>query len=96
MKRAAIVIGVNRTGGMTELQAAVKGATDFQAWARAQRCKTTLLVDGPKKKVTVEKIFDEVKKVVDAGTFDQLIVFFSGHGILSAPLAEFWLLYKAP
>lgn len=96
IKRAAICIGVNRAGTMTPLQAAAKGATDFAAWARQQGCETTLLVDGLGKTVRVADIFDVVDRLVAAGTYSQLLIYFSGHGILSAPGTEYWLLSGAP
>jgi hypothetical protein len=43
--RAAIRIGVNQTEGMTTLQAAAQGTRDVAAWATAQGCDVTLLVD---------------------------------------------------
>ena len=95
-KRAAICIGVDRAGSMTPLQAAVQGARDFEAWARTQKCDTILLKDDAAGRVTVSEVFDEVEKIVNAGTYSQLIVYFSGHGILTAPGAEYWLLSRAP
>lgn len=95
-KRAAICIGVDHAGGMTPLQAAVKGARDFATWAKSQGCETKLLIDEANARVSVVDIFDAVKPIIDAGTYDQLIIYFSGHGILTAPGAEYWLLSRAP
>ena len=81
---------------MTTLNAAVSGARDFRAWAKRQGCDTVLLVDDGANKVALVNIFDEVKRIVRAGTYSQLIIYFSGHGILSAPGTEFWLLSRAP
>jgi Caspase domain len=94
--RAAICIGVNRVGTLPPLQAAVKGALAFEAWAKAQGCDTTLLVDDGELKISVAQIFDAIEQRVDARTYGQLIVYFSGHGILQAPGVEFWLLSRAP
>jgi hypothetical protein len=91
-----VSIGVNRAGTLTPLKAAVKGARDFAAWAGEQGCTTKVLADDANSKVTVSGIFDAVQEFVDAGTYDQVIVYFSGHGILTAPGAEFWLLSGAP
>ena len=33
MKKCAIIIGVNKTGGLQTLTGAVSGARDFAAWA---------------------------------------------------------------
>jgi caspase domain-containing protein len=81
---------------MTPLQAAVQGARDFELWAKAQGCNTTLLTDDDLERVTVAEIFDAVEQVVNAGTYGQLIIYFSGHGILTAPGAEYWLLSRGP
>lgn len=95
-KRAAICIGVNQAGSMTPLQAAVKGAHDFSEWATGQGCDTTVLVDEKDSRVSVTDIFDAVEKYVKARNCEQLIVYFAGHGILSAPGVEYWLLSRAP
>jgi hypothetical protein len=95
-KRAAVCVGVDRAGTLTPLQAAASGAQDFGTWAEDQGCDVTVLVDGPASKVTINDIFDAVNAVVDKATYDQLIVYFSGHGILLAPGAEYWLLSRAP
>lgn len=94
--RAAICIGVNRADGMSTLQAATKGARDVAAWATAQGCDVTLLVDDNEQEVYSVQIFKAVRAVVEAGTYEQLLVYFSGHGILLAPGTEYWLLSGAP
>jgi hypothetical protein len=95
-RRAAICIGVNHAESMTPLQAAVKGARDFSDWAKTQGCDITVLVDENGARVSVIDIFDAVKIHVKADTSEQLIVYFAGHGILSAPGVEYWLLSRAP
>lgn len=94
--RAAICIGVNRAEGMTTLLAAAKGAHDVAAWATAQGCDVTLLVDDDEQEVYSVQIFKAVRAIVEAGTYEQLLVYFSGHGILLAPGTEYWLLSGAP
>ncbi|RSK38456.1 caspase family protein [Hymenobacter perfusus] len=95
-KRAAICIGVNRAEGMTPLMAATKGARDFADWATAQGCDVTLLVDEGSDEVESVRIFKAVRAVVEAGIYEQLLLYFSGHGVLLAPGAEYWLLSGAP
>jgi hypothetical protein len=95
-KRAAVCIGVNQAEGMTPLLAAAKGAQDFAAWATAQGCDVTLLVDEDQAEVSSVQIFKAVRAVVEAGIYEQLLIYFSGHGILLAPGTEFWLLSGAP
>ncbi|MGI4742585.1 MAG: caspase family protein [Janthinobacterium lividum] len=94
--RAAICIGVNQADGMTTLQAAAKGARDVAAWATAQGCDVTLLVDDDQQEVYCVQVFKAVRAVVEAGTYEQLLIYFSGHGILLAPGTEYWLLSGAP
>lgn len=95
-KRAAVCIGVNRAEGMTPLLAAAKGARDFAAWATAQGCDVALLVDEDQAEVTSGQIFKAIRTVVEAGTYEQLFIYFSGHGVLLAPGTEYWLLSGAP
>jgi Caspase domain len=94
--RAAVCVGVNRAGFMTPLQAAARGAQDFERWAKDQGCDTTLLIDAAPKRVNVADIFNVIEQIVNSGKYGQLIVYFSGHGILSAPGTEYWLLSRAP
>jgi len=91
--RAAIVIGVDRVGNMPVLNAA-NGAIDFDHWARAQGITSTLLTDS-KKPVLASEIFAEIKKLVESRSCQQLIVFYSGHGVYRGPYNEFWLLSDA-
>jgi len=95
LKRAAICIGVNKADGMTPLSAASRDAARFEQWAGAQGCDTRLLTDDSSK-VRLSDIYDAIKAFVDHGIYDQLIIYFSGHGILKAPGAEYWLLSGAP
>jgi hypothetical protein len=81
---------------MTTLQAAAKGARDVAAWATTQGCDVTLLVDDDQQEVYSVQIFKAIQAVVEAGTYEQLLVYFSGHGILLAPGTEYWLLSGAP
>ena len=96
MKRATICIGVDHAGTMPALQAAAKGAREFADWASAQGCETQVLVDSPSAKVALTDVYDAVESVTKTRAYDQLVVYFSGHGILSAPGTEFWLLSRAP
>src|SRR5690242_6146514 len=94
-RRAAISIGVNRPGTMLPLKAAAAGAQEFDNWARDQGCDSALITDSDNR-VTLNSIFTCVRKFVDKRIYDQLIVYFSGHGILLSPGAEIWLLSDAP
>jgi hypothetical protein len=98
MQRAVVAIGVKKTGGLPELQAAVESAEQFATWARelqkipASRVKLITDAKGP---VSRDRIFDTIEKITQLGIVEQLIVYFSGHGINSG-LFEQWLLSKAP
>jgi hypothetical protein len=94
--RAAICIGVNRPGSLPPLQGAARGATDFADWARQQGCDTVLLTDDEGKSVPLGDVTKAVREFVTKGTYAQLFVYFSGHGFLKAPEAEYWLLSAAP
>lgn len=98
MERAVVAIGVKRTGGLPELQAAVEGAGQFAAWAReSQRIPDdrVILITDAAGKVTRDQIFDSIEAVTKLGFIEQLIVYFSGHGI-NSNRSEKWLLSRAP
>lgn len=96
MNRAALLIGVKKTGNLPELRAVSSSVTEMALWAKGQGIKEELirvLTDdhGP---VTVQQIKDEIRTLVDLTTIEQLIVYFSGHGFNIE--SEFWLLSDAP
>ncbi len=98
MQRAVISIGVKKTGHLPELQAAVESAALFAAWARdsqAVPASRVKLITDAKSAVSRDKIFDTVERITKLGFIEQLIVYFSGHGINSG-MFEQWLLSRAP
>jgi hypothetical protein len=80
---------------MPVLHAAASGAQQFAAWATAQGIAVTLLTDD-NGSVSLGHIKTAIRNYVQQRTFSQLIVFFSGHGVLRAPDYELWLLSGAP
>ena len=97
MTRAAVLIGVNRTGGLPVLADAVNGAKRMEAWALAQgmaRKRVLLFTDehGP---VDVGDVYHAVRTLIESGTVEQLIVYFAGHGV-NIRYGEYWLLSEAP
>ncbi len=98
MQRALIAIGVKKTGGLPELQAALDGAQAMHDWARGHQkipaARVKLITDA-KSTVSRDRLFDAVDKIAKLGYVEQLIVYFSGHGI-NTGLYEQWLLSKAP
>jgi hypothetical protein len=100
MKSAAVVIGVDRTGGLTPLKAAASGAKDVAAWLEQSGYEVSCLTDAPDpdgtaRVVTRKEIFDAVSAYVGRDNLDKLIVYFAGHGYLRSP-SEIWLLSGAP
>lgn len=94
MPKVAVVVGVNRTGGLPPLKDAAAGAIRVADWLRAEGFEVHLLTDdaGP---VRVAQLFERIEAVCRAGIYDQLLVYFSGHGYLNDG-AEHWLLSDAP
>lgn len=95
LKRCAVVIGVNKVGNLPVLQAA-EGAIEFAAWAESQNIEVVLMTDVDGNPVLLSDIKNAIKKIAGKKIYDQLIIFFAGHGILRAPDYELWLLSGAP
>ncbi|WP_428422819.1 hypothetical protein [Methylibium sp.] len=97
MRKAMVAIGVDRTASaFPPLQAAAKGADEIVAWGRGQGVECTLLTDAGGSRVRQSDVYEAVDKIVASGVYSQLIVYFSGHGVLQAPDCEVWLLSGAP
>lgn len=97
MIRAAVLIGVNTTGGLPSLADAVNGAKAMAAWAREQGIDQDNVVlvtdeDGP---VTAQRIKEPIRRLLNVDGLDQLLVYFAGHGINKGN-REYWLLSDAP
>ncbi|MCU7807377.1 MAG: caspase family protein [Candidatus Thiodiazotropha sp. (ex Semelilucina semeliformis)] len=95
MKRAAVVIGVDKTGGLPKLNDAAKGARRFAKWARTQGVDPVKVITDQRAKVTIGKVKDAVKSIVNKGNVEQLLVYFAGHGV-NIRYSEYWLLSDAP
>ena len=93
-KRAAVVVGVNTTGELTPLKSAAAGADDIAAWLKAEGFEVVKLTDAARP-VTASAVRKAVTKFVKAGTYEQLVLYFSGHGYWKNN-AELWLLSDAP
>jgi len=92
--RAAVVIGVNKTGNLPVLRAAVSGAKSVADWLTAEGFEVKLIVDD-NAPVTADAIKRAVTAFVGRGTLTQLVIYFSGHG-MAFNTSEFWLLTGAP
>jgi len=96
MKKALISIGIGRNSGtLPLLKGAVQDARDMHAWGAQQGFDCTLLVDDEDKVLTADA-YEAFRQYLDAGTYSQIVVYFSGHGILQAPDCELWLMSTAP
>jgi hypothetical protein len=95
MRRALVAIGVDKTGGLPTLKAAADGACRIAKWADSQGYDTVLLTD-KSKPVTFAELTASIYELVDKRIYDQLVVYFSGHGLLKGSNYEVWLLSGAP
>lgn len=96
MKRAAVIIGVNQTGNLPRLQAAVTSAEQINEWAKeSQKFALVVKITDEAEEVTIDRIYKEINRLVQDGSFEQLIVYFSGHGV-NIGYSEYWLLTGAP
>lgn len=94
-RRGAVVVGVNKTGGgLPVLEGSAAGAKAFGMWLTSEGFEVKLITDseGP---VEWEQIRDAVKSFVDPQNYDQLVIYFSGHGYWKND-TELWLLTDAP
>jgi hypothetical protein len=96
MKRAAVIIGVDRTGLLQPLNDAARGAQRLHdEWAKGQKfASLKLLTDAGGKPVTAKAIKTAVEAAIKLGV-GQLVVYFAGHGI-NRQRGEIWLLSGAP
>ena len=95
-KKAAVVIGVNTTGGGLEpLHAAASAASEVADWLRGEGYEVKLLSDeaGPVHAFAVADALREFVQVPPA--YQLLLVYFSGHGYWHAR-GDRWLLSGAP
>lgn len=96
MKRAVVLIGVHKAHNLPELQAAWKGVHAMESWALSQGLAPELVksITDETEKVTPQRIKDAIKEFVERGDLDQLIIYFSGHGV-NLKYGEYWLLSDA-
>jgi hypothetical protein len=98
MNRAVLLIGVSRTrGDLSKLKAVESSIDKMVEWAKGQLIPENLIIrrtdaDNP---VTPALLFDEISKLAKLATINQLIIYFSGHGVVNNR-QEYWLLSDAP
>ena len=93
-RRCAIVVGVNKTGGLPVLDSPSQGARAFGDWLASEGFEVTTITDAAVP-VTPQQIAKAVETIVNAGNCHQLIIYFSGHGYWKND-GELWLLSDAP
>jgi hypothetical protein len=95
IRKGAVVIGVNKTGGLPALQSAASGAKDVAEWLESEGYKVVCLTDqnGP---VLAQQVWNAVAEFVTVPSrYSLLVVYFSGHGTWHTK-SDHWLLSGAP
>ena len=94
-RKAAVVIGVNRTGNLDPLQSAAQAASDVAGWLSSEGFDVALLTDewAAVHSAQVEEALAQFITVPPR--YKLLVVYFSGHGYWHAR-ADRWLLSGAP
>jgi hypothetical protein len=97
MKRAAVLIGVDRVGGgLPPLADAASGAKRMAAWAEHQGVQhVAVLTDADGEGVAVADVKRAIRAIVELGSVEHLCVYFAGHGA-NVNRNEVWLLSGAP
>jgi hypothetical protein len=95
MKKAAVVIGVNKTGKLAPLESAAAGAKRVATWLEAEGFEVKCITDeaGPVDTNQIEKAVDTF--VTLPPRYHLLVIYFSGHGYWQAR-SDQWLLSGAP
>lgn len=95
-KAAAVVVGVDKTGGFDPLKSAARGATEVADWLRSDGFDVECLTDDSGKPVTASAVSAAITKfATKPATYELLVVYFSGHGQWHTR-ADHWLLSGAP
>ncbi|GAA1974540.1 hypothetical protein [Microbacterium pumilum] len=97
MERALVLIGVSKTGGgLAPLNAVEAGLDEMTEWAKRQKIRRIHRIsDAGGTPVTAKAVHARIKKLCDLKTIDQLIVYFTGHGV-TVGQEEYLLLSGAP
>lgn len=96
MKRAAVLIGVDKTGNLPRLHDAASGARKMEEWANQQGIdRIEVVTDESGDPVIARDIKKAIKAIIEPGNIEQLIVYFAGHGV-NLGYNEYWLLSEAP
>lgn len=93
--RAAVVIGVDKVGGLPILNGAKSGAKEVEQWLAGEGYDVTPIYDEADKPVTLKAVANAVKLHVGHANLTHLVIYFAGHGVLKG-YSELWLLSGAP
>jgi hypothetical protein len=94
-RKAAIVIGVDKPGGLTPLESAARGAEEVATWLQGEGFTVECITDKDEP-VTTDKIKKATKKLnTKPARYHMLLVYFSGHGLWQRQ-TDIWLLSNAP
>jgi hypothetical protein len=94
-KRAAVVVGVDKTGNLTPLKSAAAGAKRIGDWLKREGFEVELLTDETDP-VRARDIEDAINRFVKPPTrYELLFVYFSGHGYWQNR-SDQWMLSEAP
>lgn len=93
VKRAVVLIGVQKAKQLPELRAVWEGVAGMEQWALSQGVEPSLIVKitDEEEEVFPRRIKKPIKELVDRNDLEQLIVYFSGHGVIKG-FNEFWML----
>ena len=97
MIRAAILIGVKKSGGLPLLPGVQKAVASMAEWLKSQGVaddRITIITDDTDP-VEIKRIKKAVAAQIDRDDVEQLIIYFSGHGV-NLRYSEYWLLSEAP
>lgn len=97
MQRAAVLVGVSKSGDLPTLQAVAEGVQCMADWCEGQGIRgdrLRIITDQGGGKVSAAMVRDAIDVFVQQTNLDQLIVYFSGHGIYNR--GDLWLLSDAP
>lgn len=98
MKRAAVLIGVKRSGELPVLPAAHSAVDQMQTWldeSQGLADDQIKVITDDKAPVTVARIKSAVNELAKSEDVEQLVIYFCGHGIVNNQ-SEMWLLSGGP
>ncbi len=99
LRRVAICIGIDSyDNGPASLRAAVKGANEMASMLGDEGFEVTRLLGTGRDDASMvfgRQVFNAVSEAVEDNNVGQLVIYFSGHGVLTGGL-EYWLLSDAP